>query len=89
MKTVKASPQAAANCDRFEALTIGATFQIVARGSWRLIERYAKVGPDRVQSITDTRCWPFACCQASGSSVILVPDGAYSVAPYDCDFHRS
>jgi hypothetical protein len=79
------SYQAAANCDRFEALIVGATFCVHARHSWRLLERYAKIDGDRVQSITDGRIWPFAITEASGAGAILVPDGAYSVAPYDCD----
>ena len=83
--TIKPTPQAAANCDRFEALIVGSTFQVVARKSWRLLGRYAKVGPDTVQEIGDGRQWPFAMIEASGASAILVPDGAYSVAPYDCD----
>lgn len=77
--------QAAANCDRFEALIVGAMFTVVARRSWRLLGRYSKVGPDRVQDVCDGRQWPFAGIEASGASAILVPEGSYSVAPYDCD----
>lgn len=78
------SRQAAANCDRFEALQIGSTFCVYARGSYRLIQRYCKVAADTIQVISegDSRQWPFATCEASGASVILVPDGARSVLDY-------
>lgn len=81
---MKASKQAAANCDRFEALVVGAHFQIVARRSWRCIETYMKVDADTVEA-SDGRRWAFAITQGSGSSVVLVPQGAYTVADYDCD----
>jgi hypothetical protein len=83
----KISSQAAANCDRFEALIIGATFSIYYGSrthGYYMQDRYCKVGPDTVQSITDSRQWPFAGTSASGASVILVPDGARSIVPYDC-----
>lgn len=79
-----ASRQAAANCDRFEALIVGAQFSVVSWSrlyGYRLREVYHKVGADLVQA-SDCRQWKLAETEASGSSVILVP---YGDSPWACD----
>lgn len=84
-ETHKVNSQGAANCDRFEALTVGARFQVVSPLRWRCIEVYVKVGPETVQA-SDGRQWPFAGTEASTCRAILVPDGAYSIAAYDVNY---
>ena len=76
------TPQQQLNARTFAALPVGATFQILARRSYRLIERYTKMSPDSVRSITDHRQWRIIETEIPGSHIALVPDGSYSAVPF-------
>jgi hypothetical protein len=83
------SRQAAANCDRFEALTVGSRFITISAGrspSGAIValytrEAYTKTGADTIQA-SDGREWAFAMTEASGAGVALVPAGARTALPY-------
>ena len=83
------STQAAANCNLFDTLPIGAAFatHVVSRtkrGAIRAVyvrQRYIKVDAEHVQT-ADGRVVHLGATEAGGASVVLVPDGARSVEPY-------
>lgn len=90
LDTRRINKQAAANCNLFDSFRIGQFFTVVSPGSsyipFRLQERYFKVDADTVQSVTDGRRWKFAMTEASGASVVVVPEGARSCATYDVNW---
>lgn len=75
------TPQMVKNGQTFDALPIGAGFELVNENGWTLIEVYFKIGVDRVQA-SDGRQWNVAQTRIPGAGVIIVPFGSRSTAPY-------
>ena len=84
-KMTRTTRQAALNVDRFDALptnTFFCTYAGSIQNGYRLVERYRKVDAETVQA-SDGRRWKLAETMASGAAVIVVPEGSFSIVPFD------
>lgn len=76
--------QAAGNRRVFEGLPVWASFTMygVGRGSWRVVSRWVKIGPGRVQCVTDQRCWGVSETAILSGGSVLVPDESAVLVPF-------